>query len=603
MENAVTIQESKIPWDLLLSRFPEIGFILSLEQKEMESTVQEEDLQGWVEALSLEGVDVLYIYGIGRGSHYLSLKKWLEEKRGRTIVFFEEDLFSLQTFFSLPQGLDFLQNPQVYIQLLSKPYHWDDLFEDCVKRWISDRVEFAAIPSYANGQEKKIKRLRLNLLRKSALMSVAITESLHYHRLMENISLNFLTVPDSFHVNKWKNICKGIPAIICGAGVSLAEAAKMLKGLEQRALIVAGGSAITALHHLGVRPHIAMALDPNEEEYGRLKSSGSFEIPFIYSSRLHKEVLTSTNIKPGYLCSDTGGAFESWMQEELKMDAHSLGSELGVEALSVTTLAVPLVTFLGCNPVLFCGVDLSYKDMQRYPPGVVASAKVFLEEMQAEKRSMEKLVRKKNVEGHLVYTLVKWVMESACIGNYAKTHKKNQFFNASLQGLPISSVPSLSLEEFIKLYCQDQHDLRGRLHAEGEIAKFSEFALEDVKEAFSKLETSLKECLPILESMLQEIERKQKQPFDPKSEGESGKMQVLEMDLVEQPSYGVCLESVFCVYERILDRCYPCDAHLDQEVRQKNGLEKKKQLWTECYKVLKACLAVLKKHTRKNENS
>ena len=606
MESDVILADSKIAWDLLLSRFPEIGFILSLEQEQILDSQEEEEenLEKWVSSLPLEGIDVLYIYGVGCGTHYQALKKWSQEKKGRTIVFFEESLTTLRTLFSSPQGLDILQNPQVHVQLLAKPFNFDDLFEGCIKRWISDRVEFIALPSYLKGQEKKIKKLRLKLLRKSALMSVDITESLHYHRLMENISLNFLTVPESFHVNEWKGVCKNIPAIICGAGVSLGEAAALMKGLDQRALIVAGGSAITALHHFGIRPHIAMALDPNEEEYGRMKSSGSFEIPFIYSSRLQREVLTSTNVKPGYLCSDTGGAFETWMQEELKIDAASLGSELGVEALSVTTLAVPLVTFLGCNPILFCGVDLSYKDMQRYPPGVVSSAKVFLEEMQAEKRSIEKLVRKKNAEGDLVYTLVKWVMEASCIGKYAKTHKKTQFYNASKEGLAISSIPNLSLQEFIKLYCQAQHDLRGKLNTEGEMARFSEFTTQDVKEAFFKLAKSLRECLPILEDMLQEIERKQNLPFDLKAQVESGKMQVLEMDLLEQPSYSVCLETVFCVYQRILDRCYPCDPCLDPETLQKNGLEKKKQLWVECLKVLKACLTVLEKHTeKKDENS
>lgn len=606
MESDVILHDSKIAWDLLLSRFPEIGFILSLDQEKMEEVPQdkEENVQEWADAISLEGVDVLYIYGIGAGSYYLALKKWLQEKKGRTIVFFEENLAVLQTLFSLPQGLDILQNPQVHVQLLSKPCNFQDLFEECVKRWISDRVEFVCIPSYAKGQEKKMKKLRLQLLRKSALMSVAITESLHYHRLMENISLNFLTVPESFHVNQWSNVCKNIPAIICGAGVSLAEAVELLKGLDQRALIVAGGSAITALHHFGIRPHIAMALDPNEEEYGRMKSSGSFEVPFIYSSRLHKEVLTSTNVKPGYLCSDTGGSFETWMQEDLRIDSKSLGPELGVEALSVTTLAVPLVKFLGCNPILFCGVDLSYKDMQRYPPGVVSSAKVFLSEMQAEKRSMEKLIRKKNKEGNLVYTLVKWVMEASCIGDYAKANKQTKFFNASLEGLPIQEVPELSLQEFINLYCQDQHDLRGRLHVEGEVTKFYDFSKGDVRGAFLKLAKSLRRCLPILEDMLQEIERKQKQPFDGRGSIESGKMQLLEMDLVEEPSYSVCLESIFCVYQRILDRCYPCDPYLDPETVQKNGLEKKKQLWIECLKVLKACLAVLEKHVEeKNEDS
>lgn len=598
MESGVILNNAKVHWDLLLSRFPEIGFLLSLDQVEGVDAPKEseEQIKQWVDSLAIEGVEVLYVYGVGLGLPFLFLKKWLEGKRGRTLVFFEESLSALEALFSSSEGLEILFNPQVHVRFLAKPFSYDDLFEDCVKHWISDHVELVATPAYLKGQEKKMKKLRLQLLRKSALMSVAITECLHYHRLMENIGANFLTLPGSFHVNELQNICKGVPAIICGAGVSLMEAVEQLKGLEQKAIIIAGGSAITALHHFGIRPHITMALDPNDEEYTRLKPSGSFELPFIYSSRLNKEVLSSMNMRPGYLCSDTGGSFESWMQNELEIDPKSLGPELGVEALSVTTLAVPFAKYLGCNPILFCGVDLSYKDMQRYPPGVVASAKVFLEEMQAEKRSMEKLIRKKNTEGHLVYTLVKWVMEASCLGGYVKVNKETKFFNASPAGLPIPNVPNLPLEEFIHQYCQDEYDLRGKLHLEEEIAKFTKFSREDVKKVFEKLAKSLRECLPILEEMLQEIMRKQSLPFEVGTQIESGKMQVLEMDLMEQPSYSVCLETIFCVYQKILDRCYPCDPSLDPAVLQKNGLEKKKQLWTECQKVVKACLSVLEKY-------
>lgn len=602
MESGVIGNE--IPWELLQERFPEISFLLSVSEvnsiriredfrRSLYSQDVELEIEEWRNSLALDGVEVLYVYGVGLGYHYLSLKKWLKEKRERTVVFFEEDLTLLQELFKLPQGIDLLQNSQVHIELLSKPFSWKKVLDEAIRRWVSDRVEFTSIASYAKGQEKKIKKIRLELLRKSALMCVAMTECLHYHRLMENISLNFLEVPKSFHVNHWKNICKGIPAIICGAGVSLAEAMETIKSLENKALIIAGGSAITALTHVGIRPHIAIALDPNDEEYGRIKASSCFEIPFVYSSRLQKEVLTSTNVTSGYLCSDTGGAFEKWLQDELKIGGDTLGPELGMEALSVTTLAAPLAHYLGCGPILFCGVDLSYKNMQRYPEGVIASAKVFLEEIQSERRSMEKLVRKKNLEGEMVYSLVKWVMEANCLGSYAKKNKDAKFFNASFQGLPIPSVPYLSIHDFVKNYCDTQYDLRAQLHAETEEARVFDFSAKEVKKTFAKLGASLQECLPLFEQMIQEIERKQGLPFDPLSPLDSGKMQVLEMDLVEQKAYEICLDSVFCIYQKILNRCYPNNPSEDEAFNQRTELEKKKQLWKECHSVVKACLKVV----------
>lgn len=609
--------------DLLLTRFPEISFVLSLEQVDPlplqklqsgkynaitdkgflypEQIDQEIDL--WKKGLYLEGIDVLYVYGIGLGYHYLALQQWLKEGIDRAVIFFEHDLRVLKTLFSIPEGIALLEDPKVHIQLISEDPNWDEILEESIHRFISDQVDFTTIASYQKGKERKIKNIRLQLLRKSSLMSVAVTELLHYEKLMENISANFTVLPASSHVNAWKDTFSGIPAIICGAGVSLVEVIEQLRQLDNRALIIAGGSAITALHHLGIRPHLCIALDPNEEEYARIKASSCFEESFIYSSRLHKGVLSSTNVRQGYLCADTGGAFESWMHEELGLAPGSLGVELGQEALSVTTLAVPLARHLGCEPILFCGVDLSYQNLQRYPAGVIPSSRVFLEDLEKERRSMEKLVRKKNGEGRFVYTLVKWVMEAACLGAYAKAHEETQFFCSSLSGLPISSVSHLPIEEFANKFCHYQYDLRGRLHLVMEQTRFEGITNEKVQETFSKLARSLQDCIPLVEQMIAEIERKHAEPFYEGMSPESGKMQVLQMDIMEQMAYEVCLSSILYMYRKILERRYPNSLASDTEKGYRQTLAKEKKIWEECLLVIESCLYPLQKESYENAKS
>ena len=601
--------------DLLQERFPEISFFLSLHREAPLVLIQDEkgyftaqghrgglygedvqeELEKWKNSLFLSGIDVLYIYGVGLGYYYKVLQDWLLEKKERALVFIEDDLSVLEALFSLPMGSEILKDPQVHLSYLSKDTSFDEILDESVQHLISDRVDLTALLSYSVDQEKKIKALRLSLLRKSTLIYVGMAELLHYHVLMENISSNFFEVVNSFHVNKLKNAFKNVPAIICGAGVSLGEAVSDLKKCEQKALLFAGGSAITALSYQGIRPHIAMALDPNDEEYTRLKSSSSFEMPFVYSSRLNKDVLLSTNMKSGYLCSDTGGVFESWMQEQLGMDLESLGSELGMEALSVTTLAIPLARHLGCSPILFCGVDLSYRNNQRYTEGVLPSSAVFFKDLAFEKRSMEKPVRRKNGAGKIVNTLVKWVMEASCISSYVKKHPEAAFFSASAEGLPIPGVPVLSVEEFLKRYCKKEYDLRGLVQAEGEMASFS-FSKESVKEAFSSLVTSLEECLPLFDQMSLEIEKKLELVSDLSVSHQSGRMSLLEMDLQENPAYAACLQCSFAAYQKILERSYPSLDPLDTEAGRRNFLEKKRHLWKECSKVTEACLDLIRRH-------
>jgi hypothetical protein len=609
---------SELDWDLLNIRLPEIAFLLTLSSQPYLNVFEDsqgylnangafgplysKDIQAetaaWKASLFLEGVDVLYVYGVGLGHYYTALEEWLRGGRERTLIFIEHDLSLLQTLFSLPIGKKILQDHQVHINYLPdlSSKSWEHVLDENVKKWISDRVDLTALSSYSKQQ---IKAKRLSLLRKSTLVHAGMSEFLHYHILMENIASNFLSVPSSFHANKWKDKFKGVPAVICGAGASLFESKEALRGLEQKALLFAGGSTITALSHYGISPHIAIALDPNEEEYDRLKESSAFEVPFIYSSRLHKDVLTSSSLKGGYLCSDTGGVFETWMQEELEIDPQSLGQELGIEALSVTTLAVPLAQHLGCNPIIFCGVDLSYRNKERYSPGVLPSSTVFLDELKQEKRSMEKFLRRKNGEGKLVDTLVKWVMEASCLSAYVKKQKGVSFFNASSQGLVIKGASQLDMRKFVETYCEEQHDLRGCLHTEGELARLPNLSEEKVVDVFAKLLTSLEECCRLFKQMLVEIEGRMAVIANLKAPLDSGLMTVIEMDVQEESAYYACLQCAFPAYERILERCYPTFLPLDTEEGRRCFLEKKQKIWTECLRVAEESLETVKRFVRR----
>jgi hypothetical protein len=597
--------KEEVDWELLQTRFPSIAFALScdfypsancfisskgfLNARTEKGTLHSEDLEkelsDWKESLSLEGIDLLYIYGVGCGHYYQALLPWLKKQKERRLLFLEEDLGVLKALFSQEIGKEMLEDPQVHFYYKPKEASWDFVIEECVQKWVSDRIEWTSLRSYFLGQEKKLRALRLQLLRRSASVHAKVGEALHYPVLMENLLTSFCQIPNSFHANKLRGAFKNVPAIICGAGRSLAKAAPELKALEQKALIIAGGSAITALSHYQIRPHLCMALDPNEEEYFRLKNLSCFETPFIYSSRLHKDVLSSTHLQMGYLCSNTGGLLEDWMHEKLGLGFDGFGNQLGDEALSVTTLAVAFAKELGCRPILFCGVDLSYSDMQRYAAGVLPSSRVFLEELQMEKKSRERFVRRKNREGKFVYTLVKWVMEAACIGAYAKKHPDLPFFNVSNEGLPIPGVQTLSVEEFTSLYCQNSYDLRGKIQAEIAEASLSHISQEKIFAEFKTLQLSFEETLPLFKQMIEEIE----------AQGSSWKMDLLDMDLKEQPAYEVCLALAFLVYQRILDWWYPDPVLKEGEEKKLHLLEKKRHLWLQGEKMAKQCISLLKK--------
>ncbi|MBM3197744.1 MAG: DUF115 domain-containing protein [Chlamydiae bacterium] len=611
MDQALFSDEGGTCLDLLSQRFPDIAFLLTVDQpptlslfKESKGhynaygnkgALYEQDLAKecalWKKNLALEGVVILYVYGIGLGYYYQELLIWLHEKRERVLVFLEDDMQVLRTWLSLSSSEMLLRDPQVHLVYLPEGVPMEDILDHCVRRWLSDRVEWTALRSYARGKSSMMRKIRLSLLQKSALVHVGITELIQYPQLLRNLLSNMLRLPETFHANRLQGTMQGIPAIICGAGVSLAQDIPLLREMENKALIFAGGSAITALGYHGVAPHIAMALDPNEEEYQRLRDSSVFEVPFIFSARLREDVFSAMQVKPGYLYSDTGGVFESWLHEQLNLGYGSLGPELGMEALSVTTLALPLARLLGCGPILFCGVDLSYQQEQRYAPGVLSSSKVPFTEKQKDTRSIDRLLRRRNRQGQTIYTLTKWVMEARCLGAYAKAHQALRCFSASTQGLPIPSVPILSMQAFTEKYCQHTHDLRGLLHTVTEETKFSPSLQAPLQEQVVRFFQSLKCCEVLCEQILTEIGERETRIEDFTCPLESGKMSLLQMDLEEEHAYKVSLQYPFMALDRLIDRVYPLLYPLDTLQGREDFVQRQKRLWEEKKRAVQECLA------------
>ena len=61
-----------------------------------------------------------------------------------------------------------------------------------------------------------------------------------------------------------------------------------------------------------------------------------------------------------------------------------------------------------------------------------------------------KSLHRKGAEGHMVPTLIKWIMERDTIDRYAKNHPETTFINASPGGLGFKHIPHQPLLEIIK---------------------------------------------------------------------------------------------------------------------------------------------------------
>ncbi len=569
----------------LLERYPELLFLLkftSFTPVPLQDP-SEEEIPRFFKKISLQQVDILYIYGLSHGQHYLALKDWLREKRERRLIFLEEELSAVDAFLHLNHAQTLLDDPQVVLHFIAETNHLEEL----VAAYPCDRIAVCATETYQKQKKRSFHQIRLKLQRLAALSHAVMTEALYTHKLLGNLLRNIRRWPGSFYACGLKDKFRGIPAIICGAGPSLQEDYTLLKSLEDRALIIAGGSTIAALSNHGITPHLGLALDPNPEEFHRLKIASAYEMPLIYATRLQPDVFNTLNGERGYLISDTGGSCERYFEKELGIEGDPIGPELGPEALSVTTLAIALAVEMGCNPILLDGIDLAYTGNQRYAAGILPSSPFFIDDKP--RNAPEQLLRRKDIHGHYVHTLVKWVMESECIDHFAKAHPDIQFINVSKGGIGFPDIPNRSLEEIDLI---QSLDLRALVHTHIQHLRMPQLK-EKITIEMKEIEESLIRLSSIAQALIEELERVQ----DLNIPLPTGKMTILEIDFQEEKAFECLFPVLGPALDRVLARAFFSSTNSTEEEKRRLFVASKIAKWKQWKEMIDAEIAIfLDKH-------
>lgn len=424
---------------LLIERFPSLGLLAPTWS--IAPPVDEP-----LPPILIDKSELIYCYGLGNGAAYFQCKEWLRGGKERKLIFLEDEPGRIAAFLHLAEAVEILSHLQVHLELFSRK---SKEIESLAERFPFKRVEVVALSSKKRG----FQRLRLQLLRKTALSHALHMDRLHGYQPFENFVKNVRRIPSSFYANALKGTFQNVPALICGAGPSLQQSIDCLRTLEKKALLIAGGSTLAALSAQGILPHFGMAVDPNLEEYRRMKNSFAFEVPLLYSTRVHPDIFQTCNGPFGYMRSGIGGVPEVWMEEELGLkDDPLIGNFLSPETISVTGICIAWAQFLGCNPILLNGIDLAYTGNKRYAAGVAQEEELVFQAMDAEKSVADRILKRKDRMGKPIYTAVRWVMESASISYFAKKHPEVRFVNTTEGGIGFKGIAYVPLAQAVKQF-------------------------------------------------------------------------------------------------------------------------------------------------------
>jgi hypothetical protein len=189
----------------------------------------------------------------------------------------------------------------------------------------------------------------------------------------------------------------------------------------------------------------------------------------------------------GYVRSGLGGSAELWFEKELGLGGPLLAEHMSQESMSVTTLALAFATHIGCKTIVLSGVDLAYTGGKRYAPGVCSQTRN--EKVEGSKQASDRLLRRKDKTGKYLTTAVRWVMEAASLGAFAKKHPHIRWINATEKGLDVDGFENISLEKAFADHMQTSFDIRGQVAREIQlhpIPKISPDILEKLHDSITR---------------------------------------------------------------------------------------------------------------------
>lgn len=300
--------------------------------------------------------EVKFLYGFPSDEHLETLKLWMIEDVQRHLVFIEDDLAIYLENRSL------LDHPQMHVYFVANPK--EDLWK-IAREYSFYQKEL--VETFGNHKSSAQTTAFLQSLRE--IIEAADVASSIYKDFgvscLKNSLKNFPTLERAISLNMLKDVCRGVPALICGSGESLSEHIGLIKKLGSKVLVFAGGSTLPLLQKHGITPDFAGAIDPGPIDQSLCVFPS---VPFFYQTQVDPKWF-DRRTGPLVWVADSGHfLIEKWLCEQQNVD-HSVFDG----GWTVGTFLAAIATFLGCDPVLFLGMDFCTKSKK--PEGSWSSVK------------------------------------------------------------------------------------------------------------------------------------------------------------------------------------------------------------------------------------
>lgn len=376
-----------------------------------------------------KGADFLCVYGLS-SPLYEWARPWLDENAIRRLVFIEDRPGALSRLLKEDDAILLLNDRRVKIHFLETP-----LQIELVAKQVAWHAVFRKLSILLLNPCESAVQFQNQLQRAHAVAHLLLSDVSDWGcSVLKNAFKNLRPFRRALQLT---GAFKDVPAVIVGAGPSLKKNRHLLSSLENRALVFAGG---TALNLLESEPHFAASID-KEAPYRQFKGHPFHQVPFLYQARMNSDNFSLLHGENLWM-PDGNSPAVNWLYGE---------DDLFDGGWTVGNFLTAVAQRMGCNPIVFVGMDLCYKEDKKY-----AGEEFFLQ---------EDLVPTFDQKGEAVWTQRDWLMAARWTEQFAASHSSTRFINATEGGLGFAQpISSESLQKTIESFPL-QNELRNQLYA------------------------------------------------------------------------------------------------------------------------------------------
>ncbi len=273
---------------------------------------------------------------------------------------------------------------------------------------------------------------------------------------LRNITKNTEAIISAYGVNHLKDAFLDLPAVIIGAGPSLAPQLELIKSNQKNMVLIAVDTVYQTLLNHCIYPHFVVTVDPQKINSRYLEGIKKKDLDKSY-------FIAEPSVCPKSIRDKLGKLFLfNTIFPYFKFICQYFGEKGNVDmGGSVATTAFDLAIQLGFSKVALIGLDLSFSDDACHVPGTMYEEHWFstinrlksFEMLTYKLLNYPSLFPSKDMKGKRIYLDAKFTMFIRWFENKCKNKKLKQIFvNCTEGGYPLKGIDNQKLTFFVDKY-------------------------------------------------------------------------------------------------------------------------------------------------------